>query len=243
MTEKVKVVNYYQQLSKTYERRRLATEKSKIISDLQNNWFVKNLANTGTTISLEIGCGTGRLTSKLMKNTRVLIATDASTEMIKINRKKTNQHSLENEIHYMICDTAYLPFRDKTFNNIVGARVFWHLTDYQQALKETLRVLNAGGSLLFDFPCLWGPLSLYSKLRKIKHDVLMLFIDESTIRKIFKGTKNLTIHGNTSAFLFFIPDKLLKIKPIKKIIFLLEIMDKALLKNWLYSYYLIKVTK
>jgi len=240
MAEKTKVVSYYQELSKIYDKKRLGTEKSRIISDLQNEWFVKNLENTEA-ICLEIGCGTGRLTRDL--KARILVAADASPEMIKINKNKITQHREKNEVHYIICDASHLPFRNNTFTNIVSARVFWHIQDYPHALKETLRVLNKNGSLLFDFPCLWGPFSLKSKLAGIKYEVLTLFIDEQTIKQIFKKTKNLAIHGNTSIILYFIPDKLLKIKTIKEVIYLLEIMNKTFLKNWLYAYYLIKVTK
>lgn len=243
MTEKAKVVSYYQELSKTYDKKRLSTEKSKIISDLQTDWFVKNLENTAAIVCLEIGCGTGRLTKELIKKARILVATDTSPEMIKINKNKMPQPLQKNKIHYVICDTAHLPFHNKTFTNIASARVFWHIQDYPQVLKETIRVLNKNGSLLFDFPCLWGPFSLYSKFRGIKHDVLSLFVDRKTIKQIFKKNQNLAIHGNTSMILYFVPDKLLKIKAIKKAICLLEITNKTFLKNWLYTYYLIKVTK
>jgi len=243
MTEKAKVVNYYQELSKTYDKKRLGTEKSKLISELQTEWFVKNLENKNAIVCLEIGCGTGRLTKELIKKTRILVATDTSHQMIKFNKNKIDQSFQKNKMHYVICDASHLPFHNKTFTNIASARVFWHIQDYPQVLKETFRVLNKNGLLLFDFPCLWGLFSLYSKLRGIKHDVLTLFIDEKTIKQIFKKTKNLSIHGNTSLILYFVPNKLLKMKTIKNLIYLLEIRNKTFLKNRLYAYYLIKVTK
>ena len=53
--KKTIVVRYYQELSKKYDEDRLSTEKSKIISYLQNEWFVKNLENTYSIDCLEIG--------------------------------------------------------------------------------------------------------------------------------------------------------------------------------------------
>ena len=241
MTDKAKVINYYKKLSIIYDKKRLSTEKSKIISDLQIEWFIKNLENKTAITCLEIGCGTGRLTKNLIDKTRTLITTDASPEMIKINQMTQNLQ--KNDMAYVICDAVYLPFRSNTFTDVAGARVLWHIKDYLQAIKEALRVLNNNGSLLFDFPCLWGPSSLYSKFHRITPEVLMLYIDEKTLEKIFKKNKNLTICGNTSAILSFIPDKLLKMKIIKKIIYSIERMNKTFLKNWLYSYYLVKITK
>jgi ubiquinone/menaquinone biosynthesis C-methylase UbiE len=242
MTKKAKVVSYYQELSKTYDQRRLGTEKSKIVSELQNEWFVNSLENTTLTVCLEIGCGTGRLTKDLVKKARILVAIDTSLEMIKINKNKITP-SQKNEIHYLICDAAHLPFRNKTFTNVVSSRVLWHIRDYPQVVKEMLEVLNKNGSLQFDFPCLWGPFYLKSKLFGAKHEILTLFIDRKRIKQIFKKTKKLIIRGNTSMLLYLIPDKLFTIRAVNKAVCLFEKMNKPLFSYWLYTYYLIEVTK
>jgi ubiquinone/menaquinone biosynthesis C-methylase UbiE len=241
MTEKAKVAIFYKKLSKMYEKKRLSTEKSQIMSAIQNEWFIKNLGNAPI-ICLEIGCGTGRLTGELTKKAGFLVATDTSLEMIKINKRKIPKHQ-KNEAHFVICDASHLPFLSRTFTNIASARVFWHIRDYPQTLNEAFRVLSNGGSLQFDFPCLWGPFSLYYKFRRIKHEVLTLFIDKKAIKEMFKKAKNLVLHGNTSIILYFLPDRLLRINQIKKTIYFLDIMDVPLFSDWFYTYYLVKVIK
>lgn len=243
MSEKARVMGYYKKLSKTYDKKRLSSEKNKLLSKFQNEWFVKNLENTEASTCLEIGCGTGRLTAELLRKTDVLVATDTSPEMIALNKRRISSSKPKNEFHYVVCDATYLPFNSGSFNNVACARVFWHINDYPRVLKESLFVLASGGSLLFDFPCLWGPFSMYSKLRRVNPEVLTLFIAKSTIKQMFKKTKKLTIEGNTSFFLFFMPNKLLKIETIKTIIHSLERANNFFLKNVLCSYYLIKFTK
>ena len=239
--KKYEVIKYYSNFSKMYERVRLGTIKGKIISNLQINWFINNLGNENSSC-LEIGCGTGRVTRILVKKTKLLVAIDASLKMIRINKNMMN-NELKDRIEYVLCDVSYLPFFNESFDNLVGARVFWHIIEYVTALREALRVLKIKGHLLFDFPCLWGFFSLYSRFRKIKHEVLTLFIDRKTIIRIFKKTNGLTINGNTSLFLFIIPDVLLGIKTIRKIIYSFEQFNYSFFKNWLYTYYLIHVTK
>lgn len=243
MSEKAEVMCYYKKLSKTYDEKRLTTEKNELLSKFQNEWFVKNLENLETSVCLEVGCGTGRLTTDLLQKTAILVATDTSPEMIALNKRRMRSSKTKNELHYVVCDAAHLPFNSCSFNNIACARVFWHIKTYPQVIKENLRVISSGGSLLFDFPCLWGPFSMCSKLRRVSHDVLTLFISESSIKQLFKKTKKLTITGNSSIFLFFMPEKLLKTKTIKTLLHSIETSNSFLLKNVLFSYYLIKSTK
>jgi len=242
MREKNEVIKYYSNISRIYERVRLGYTKGKIISNLQIDWFIKNLGNENS-ICLEIGCGTGRITRILAERTNLLVATDASSEMIKVNKSLMSSHKLKGRTGYVLSDASHLPFCDESFDNVIGGRLFWHIIDYVKALQEAFRVLKTERQLLFDFPCLWGPFSFYSKLRRIKHEVLTLFIDGKTIKQIFKRANNLNICSNTSLLLFFIPGKLLRNETIRKLIYSFEQFDHAFFKDWLYSYYLIKVTK
>jgi ubiquinone/menaquinone biosynthesis C-methylase UbiE len=231
------VLKYYSDISEKYDRLRFSSDKGRIISNLQIEWFVRNLKNEG--LCLEIGCGTGRVTGFLMKNVNSLICTDASRKMVKINRYKY----ASNSVHYIVCDARHLPFREKTFSSVVGARVFWHLADFIKALREASNVLKIGGVLLFDFPCLLGPFSLYSKLRRVKHDVLTLFTSRRAIKEIFKSGYKITFFNNTSVFLFFVPDRWLKYKMIGKLVQLLEKLNYGFFNDCVFSYYLIKVVK
>jgi ubiquinone/menaquinone biosynthesis C-methylase UbiE len=243
MTEKSQVVLYYQKLSKSYDKKRLGTEKGKIISYLQNQWFIQNLQEPSKAVCLEIGCGTGRLTRELRNVVKTTVAIDASSEMVRLNKKRGHNSFQENEIHYVMCDAVCLPFRDEVFTNVVSARVFWHIRDYLCILQETIRILKRNGVLLFDFPCQRGPSFMYSRLRGIKPEVLMLFIDENTLKQLFKNSNKLKIHCTTSVILSFIPAGLLRFKTVRKAVFSIEHLNVGLIRNWLFSYYLVKVIK
>lgn len=233
---KREVLKYYTRISEVYDKIRFNTKKAKIISFLQIEWFIKNLGKRS--ICLEIGCGTGRITRYLIKNSNFLVATDVSNEMIKINKQKAID-----SVNYIVCDASYLPFRENIFDGVIAARVFWHLPDYVRALRESFRVVKKGGVMLFDFPCLMGPFSIYSKMRKIKHDVLTLFIDRKGIKEIFRNAKAIIFSYNTSILLFFAPNKILLHQKLSKFIQLFERLNLRRFNDYLFSYYLIKLVK
>ena len=234
---KREVLKYYSTISTRYDILRFSSAKERVISNLQIVWFLRNLKNDG--ICLEIGCGTGRVTRFLIKNTEILISIEVSREMVEINR---NKHRNNNQ-HYIICDAHNLPFREKTFDCVVGARVFWHLENFTKALREASRVLKAKGVLLYDFPSLLGPFSLYSKFRRVKHDVLTLFTTRRVMKEIFKSGYHVTFSGNTSIYLFFVPNKCLRYKLVLKLVQLLEELNYGIFNECIFSYHLIKVIK
>ena len=239
MEVRTKVIRYYSNISETYERVRLGTVRAEIVSESQIDWFIENLESTGR-VCLEIGCGTGRITRALAGRTKFLVATDASLEMIRVNR---NIAAADAQTQYVLCDASHLPFLDKSCDSVIGARLFWHLKTYRKALREAFRVVEDECPLLFDFPSLLGPFALHSKLRRVKHEVLTLFIDRKTVRQIFSKASIVVIRGNASVFLFLLPTRLLMVSAIRKALCLFEQFNYIFFKDWLYSYYLIRVTK
>jgi ubiquinone/menaquinone biosynthesis C-methylase UbiE len=163
--------------------------------------------------------------------------------MIKVNKNSMKPNQLKSRIEYVLCDASHLPFRSECFGSVLGARTFWHIPGYIEALTEALRVVKTSNSVLFDFPCLWGPFSLYSKCFRIKHEVLTEFINRETIKLIFRKSKCIVIGSNTSWILFFAPDKILKRKIMRRLISQFEKLGYGWLKDLLFSYYLIKVIK
>jgi ubiquinone/menaquinone biosynthesis C-methylase UbiE len=88
---------------------------------------------------LDLGCGTGNIAYQI-KNTidADLIGVDVSMDMLKVARSK----SLE-----VVCsdvDNQHLPFRDNSFNSIIGAYVIHQIKNLNFLLAECYRVLQSG---------------------------------------------------------------------------------------------------
>lgn len=240
MTEKQKIIEYYSNFSESYERIRLGSMRNKMISNFQVHWFVNNL-RLGS-LCLEVGCGTGRLTLNILKKVGFLVATDGSLKMIRINRHNTKTLKLKDRLEYVLCDACHLPFIDECFAGVVGARVFWHIPDYVMALQEALRVDRKGESLSFDFPSIWGPFGLISKMRRNK-GVLTQFSKKESFKLVFRKVQQLSFEGNTSFLLFFAPDRLFGRKTVRNLASQFEKLSRSHFKDFLYAYYMIRAIK
>ena len=109
---------------------------------------------------LEIGCGTGRLTTGLAGDHRVgmVIASDISLNFLLANRAKVEKHvpgGLERTV-YLCADVNDLPFRDGEFDIVVGNSILHHIYDYETMLKGFSKRLKSGGKAIFNEPCQEG---------------------------------------------------------------------------------------
>jgi SAM-dependent methyltransferase len=99
---------------------------------------------------LEIACGTGLVTRNLRErlgpSTR-LVATDVSKPMLDYARAKLGAR---NDIEWRDADAMKLPFKDGAFVAVVCGFGLMFMPDRQAALKEARRVLEQGGTLLFN---------------------------------------------------------------------------------------------
>jgi SAM-dependent methyltransferase len=235
------VIKYYSGISGIYERRRYTSAKDKLLSDSQITWYVNNLpGQQGTT--LEVGCGTGRLTRNMRDRAGFLVATDGSIEMLKLNRESMAGNSSPSP-EYLVCDAMQLPFRQRSFDCVVGARLYWHILDYPRALREALDTSKEKSVVLFDFPNSLGPFWILSRLRSNKKDVLTLFTTKGELDRLFGGFGKMAVYSSASPFLFGAPSKLLGLAPIRRVLRSVENLPFRFVHSLTYSYFLIRIAK
>ncbi len=99
--------------------------------------------------SLEIGSGTGYFTLNLLRAGVIAEATcsDISPGMLTVLR--ANAERLGLEVQTTPADAERLPFRDASFDLVLGHAVLHHIPEPARAFAEFARVLAPGGTLLF----------------------------------------------------------------------------------------------
>lgn len=112
--------------------------------------------------TLELGCGTGEYTLRLAKTGSKIIAIDIS--LLLIQQAKQKVKSLN--VNFIIADAENLPFKDNTFDAVVGNAVLHHL-NLIQSLAEIKRVLRANGKIAFTEPNMLNPQNLIVKNIKL----------------------------------------------------------------------------
>ncbi len=99
--------------------------------------------------SLEIGAGTGYFTLNLLRAGVIAQATcsDISPGMLAV--LQANAERLGLEVKTTAADAERLPFKDASFDLVLGHAVLHHIPDLALAFSEFERVLAPGGTLLF----------------------------------------------------------------------------------------------
>lgn len=91
---------------------------------------------------LEIGCGTGRHTSKLVEQGNEVVGIDASREMLRIARERVGEHRVT-----LICDdfVASTALEEASFDGAITSLVLEHIDDLDLVTRKIARVLRPGG--------------------------------------------------------------------------------------------------
>lgn len=95
-------------------------------------------------VILDLGCGTGTLTSELATRAGEVIGLDASPDMVKAARERFP------EITFITGDALDLPFENR-FDVVFSNAVFHWLPDHERLLKNIRRALKPGGRLVCEF--------------------------------------------------------------------------------------------
>ena len=121
--------------------------------DFEDHWKRYGLSSDGTVNGavLEIGCGAGRITNRLARSFREVIASDVSEDMLAYAR----QHVKADNIRWEHSDGVRLPADDGSVDAVFSCHVFQHFPDNAaqlHAFRETFRVLRPGGSFMVHLP-------------------------------------------------------------------------------------------
>jgi len=130
-------IGTYDNIAKIYDKRL----NSKTISE--ENLFLKEINTKGKTI-LDLGCGTGRLSSKLAKKAKKIIAIDNSKNMIRLAKAKKIPNA-----KFIHSNMEKLPFKKSSFDIIISSLSIEHIKDFEKVLKEIKRVLKTNGKFIF----------------------------------------------------------------------------------------------
>jgi ubiquinone/menaquinone biosynthesis C-methylase UbiE len=103
------------------------------------------LSNIGEMI-LDLGVGTGRISSELVKKGVSITGVDLSKEMIRRSHKKIGNKN----IFLVVADAEHLPFTNNIFNHVISIRVLHYVDNWQEAISEISRVTKNEGRVIIE---------------------------------------------------------------------------------------------
>ncbi|MDP2939637.1 MAG: class I SAM-dependent methyltransferase [Candidatus Omnitrophota bacterium] len=104
------------------------------------NLFQNEIISVRGKCLLDIGCGTGVLTSQFSKLGAKAIGVDISAISIATARK-------QNQATYLVCDAESLCFKDNAFDIVTFCAVLHHFPNLEKVIWEAFRVLKTGGKI------------------------------------------------------------------------------------------------
>lgn len=112
------------------------------------NWFFDLLRLRGGENILELGCGNASLwlrnVDRIPENCKITL-TDVTAGMLEDAKENLGVY----KDRFMIgeADAQSIPFRDSSFDIVIGDHMFYLVSDRQKALREIKRVMRPGGLL------------------------------------------------------------------------------------------------
>jgi len=103
---------------------------------------------------LDLGCGPGAMAQELVERGCEFWGVDPSSKMLDIGRRRFRDHQ---RIHFLSGDAARVALPDGFFDAVLCMGVMDALGDRHRAIREMLRLLRPGGTLIVTFTNLSSP--------------------------------------------------------------------------------------
>jgi SAM-dependent methyltransferase len=103
--------------------------------------FFDAIVPTPGRLTLEVGCGEGRVARDLAQRRHTIVALDASPTLVAMAA------AADPGGRYVLGDAAALPFADGSFDTVVAYNSLMDVDDMPAAVHEASRVLEPGGRL------------------------------------------------------------------------------------------------
>jgi len=128
----------------------------RILTELENKVPIDSNFN-----ALDMGCGTGAFTVKLLKYQMNLSGVDLSPVSIKLAKKQNPR------INFLVGDIENLEtFEDEKFDLIILSGVLHHFTDFSLVVSECYRLLRKGGYIFAYDPNIKNPFMFLYRAKK-----------------------------------------------------------------------------
>lgn len=146
-------------------------------------------------LTLEIGCGEGRVARALAARAHNVVALDASPTLARAAREADARSA------YLVADATALPFADATFQTVVAYNSLQAMTEFAdmaQAVREAGRVLAPAGRFVL---CVAHPMTDIGRMRTSAEGELVItgsyFERERVNETVTQGGLEMTFHGWT----------------------------------------------
>jgi cyclopropane fatty-acyl-phospholipid synthase-like methyltransferase len=120
-------------------------------SDIMHHWNNYGRLDGGTCI--EIGCGSGRLTSALIDHFDRVLAIDVSPDQVEVAKRLLGENV--SRVSFSIVEDPVIDATTETCSAMISTQVFQHFSEYSGIatyLRATYSALQPGATICFQIP-------------------------------------------------------------------------------------------
>ena len=128
---------------------------------------------------LDVGCGPGVMVEYALDHDYEFVGLDISEEMI---RECESRFDGQSGVGFVVGDVEDLEWEDATFDVVVAMGLVEYLHDDSMAIREMVRVLKPGGTLVVSFPNWWSPFRIWDRLLGRRMERVLDKLRRRTIR-------------------------------------------------------------
>lgn len=161
---------------------------------------------------LDIGCGLGRNSLYLAKNSFELSGFDLSERSVELTLEKAKKQGIKLN-KFVVADMLEFPFEDESFDALLAFNVISHtdLEGFNKILSEIKRVLRPGGEVYF---------TVGSKESFWFNNPVCTYVDENTRIRVEDGPENGIPHfyiDDNDCFKLFNDFTIVEIKNVREL--------------------------
>lgn len=174
--------DYYNSTAEKYDAWHTETESAKIVDQWNFENLQKFLDNKKVDKCLDVACGTGRLSAKLLQVADQVYGVDLSEEVLKIAKNKYPQ------INFSLGESVDLPYEDNFFDLVIINGSLHHFFATEKTFSEAFRVLKSGGKFVVlgepnkNYGVLWNPFFYVWFLFRLLTRILNIFVKQKTVQ-------------------------------------------------------------
>jgi len=113
-------------------------------------WILKCSGNIKDNTVLDVGCGDGALTYRIVEKGANVIGIDNSEEGIKLAEEIFNKKQVLTQ--FILADAYKMPIKSNSIDCVILSEVIEHVAKPQKLLSETQRVLKKKGKVVISTP-------------------------------------------------------------------------------------------
>ena len=141
-------MDHQRQIKEEFSRKANTFSDAVALTDSSVVDRIRSAAGLGVKLRvLDVGCGPGIVAEALAGDGHVVVALDLTPKMVQRARQRCQDAGFFN-VHYIIGQAEYLPFKEAAFNAVVTRLTLHHFTDPGVVCSDMARITRSKGRLI-----------------------------------------------------------------------------------------------